>query len=300
VLACDRVTAVTVLADGLAHPEGPDLLADGRVIFVETFRGRISAWSSERGLHLFASVTGAPCACMVGADGVYVTQSGAEIADWRSPEPAVPSIQKVTPAGEVVVVTDRADGYPLRAPNDLTFGADGRLYFTDPGRYDPVHPEDGRVCVVELDGSTHTLVEVGPTYPNGITTAGDGAVIWVESYTRHVWRWRPDGALALVTTLPDGHIPDGLKVGADDHLYIASVTSGGVDVISPAGEVVRFIETGGEPQNCVFDGTDLIVADFGELPQDGDGGLASGPACGRLLRVPAGVAGRPLVRGAIG
>ena len=57
----------------------------------------------------------------------------------------------------------------------------------------------------------------------------------------------------------------------------------------PAGELVRFIETGGEPQNVVFDGTDLIVADFGELPQYGEGGLAaSGPACGRLLRVPAG------------
>ena len=299
VLACGRVTAVNVLAEGLAHPEGPDLLADGRIVFVESFRGQISAWGPERGVHLYARVTGAPCACMLGSDGVYVTQGGAQIGDWRSPDPAVPSIQKVTLTGEVSVVTDSADGAPLLAPNDLAFGHDGRLYFTDPGRYDPERPEDGRVCVVEPDGSARCLVDVGPTYPNGITVEADGAIVWVESYTRRVWRRQPGGAVDLLTTLPAQHIPDGLKVGADDCLYIASVTSGGIDVVSPAGELVGFIETGGEPQNCVFDGSDLIVADFGELPQYGDGGLAAGPACGRLLRVAAGVAGRPLPRGAI-
>jgi gluconolactonase len=293
------MTAISVLAEGLAHPEGPDLLADGRIVFVETFRGQVSAWNAERGVHLFASVTGAPCACIVGADGLYVTQSGARIGDWRSPEPAVPSIQKVTSTGEVVVVADRVDATPLLAPNDLAFGPDERLYFTDPGRYDPERPENGRVCVVEPDGRARVLVEVGPTYPNGVTVEADGAVVWVESYTRRVWRRRPGGVPELVTTLPERHLPDGLKVGADDHLYITSVTSGGVDVVSPAGERVRFIETGGEPLNCVFDGTDLIVADFGEIGQTGDGGLAAGPARGRLLRVPVGVAGRPLPRGAI-
>jgi gluconolactonase len=102
----------------------------------------------------------------------------------------------------------------------------------------------------------------------------------------------------LLATLPEGHIPDGLKVGEDDNLYIASVTSGGIDVVAPDGRYVRFIETGGEPQNVVFDGDELIVADFGELPA-GESGLASGPACGRLLRVHAGVQGRPLFRGSV-
>jgi len=59
---------------------------------------------------------------------------------------------------------------------------------------------------------------------------------------------------------------------------------------------VRFIETDGEPQNCAFDDTDLIVADFGEIAQFGARGLAAEPACGRLQRE---TAGRSLPRGAI-
>jgi gluconolactonase len=293
------MSTISVLAEGLAHPEGPDLLADGRIVFVETFRGRVSAWDAEGGVQLFAAVTGAPCACMLGTDGLYLTQSGAAIADWRSPDPAVPSIQKITSEGELVLVADHADGRALLAPNDLAFGLDGRLYFTDPGPYAPDQPADGCICVLDADGTASVLVEVGPTYPNGITVEASGGVVWVESYTRKVWRRHVDGAVELVATLAEGHIPDGLKVGEDDNLYIASVTSGGIDVVAPDGNLVRFIETGGEPQNCVFDGTDLIVADFGVLPQYADGGLASGPACGRLLRVPVGVRGRALPRGTI-
>jgi hypothetical protein len=52
--------------------------------------------------------------------------------------------------------------------------------------------------------------------------------------------------------------------------------------------------------NPVFDGTAILVTDFGELPQCEEGTLAAAPACGRLLRVEAGVRGRPLNRGAIG
>jgi gluconolactonase len=294
----EDLSAVSVLAEGLAHPEGPDLLPDGRVVLVETFRGRLSAWDRQRGLHVYAEVGGCPCACMLGTDGIYVTETGPTVADFRSPDPRTPSVRRIAWDGTVELIADSVDGEPLQAPNDLSFGPDGRLYFTDPAQYNPDVPTDGRVCAISGDGTTELLVDVGPTYPNGVTVEGDGSVVWVESYTRRIRRWRPDGSVELITTLPENHIPDGLKVGQDDNLYIASVTSGGIDVVAPDGRYVRFIETGGEPQNCVFDGDALIVADFGELPA-GETGLAAGPACGRLLRVHAGVNGRPLFRGAI-
>ena len=294
----EDLAGVTVLAEGLAHPEGPDLLPDGRIVLVETFRGRLSAWDRERGLHVYAEVGGCPCACMLGTDGIYVTQTGTTVADFRSPRPRPPSIVMIAWDGTAKLIADSVDGEPLLAPNDLSFGPDGQLYFTDPGQFNPDQPEDGRLCVIDGAGTVQTIVDVGPTYPNGVTVEADGGVVWVESYTRCVRRWRPDGSVELIMTLPEHHIPDGLKVGADDNLYIASVTSRGIDVVAPDGRYVRFIKTGGEPQNCVFDGDDLIVADFGELPA-GESGLASGPACGRLLRVHAGVQGRRLFRSAI-
>lgn len=291
---------VTILAERLAHPEGPDLLPDGRVVFVETFAGRLSTWDANAGVRLFADVGGGPNACQVGLDGVYVTQNGGVAGEWRSPNPTTPSIQRVTHDGTVQIVATAAGGAPLLAPNDLAFGADGRLYFTDPGPYDPERPVDGRICVLDADGSAHVLVETGPTFPNGIVGEADGSVVWVESYTRRVRRRRPDGTLELLTTLPEDRVPDGLAVAADGNLYVTGITSHGLDVLAPDGTPVGFVATGGEPQNCAFNGSDLYVADFGEISQFSPDGLRAAAECGRLLRVTLDVPGQPPFRGAVG
>lgn len=287
----------TVLVDGLASPEGPDVLEDGTVVFVETFRCRVSAWSSDGGLREYADVGGAPNACLAGLDGVYVAQNGVTAGPWRSTRPVAPSIQRVAADGAVETVVTHASGEPLVGPNDLTFGADGRLYFTDPGAFDAEHPDPGRICVVEADGTATVLEEVGPSFPNGIVAEADGSVVWNESFTRRVRRRRPDGSVELLATLPEDRILDGMKVAADGELYVTGVTSGGIDVLTPAGEPIRFIETGGTPLNCVFDGDDLLVADFGEWSPEAEQGRV---ATGRLTRVFAGVAGQPLFRGAVG
>jgi gluconolactonase len=287
----------TVLVDGLASPEGPDVLEDGTVVFVETFRCRVSAWTEDGGLRSYADVGGAPNACMAGLDGVYVTQNGLTAGPWRSPQPVTPSIQRVAADGTVETLVTSVSGEPLVGPNDLTFGPDGRLYFTDPGIFDPDHPDLGRICVVDTSGEATILEEVGPTFPNGIVAEHDGSVVWDESFTRRVRRRRPDGSVELLATLPEDRILDGMKVASDGNLYVTGVTSGGIDVLTPAGEPVQFIETGGAPLNCVFDDDALYVADFGEFSPEAERGEI---AAGRLTRVPIGVAGQPLFRGAIG
>ena len=35
------------LADGLGWPEGPTVLPDGRVVFVESYRSQLSVWSPD-------------------------------------------------------------------------------------------------------------------------------------------------------------------------------------------------------------------------------------------------------------
>jgi gluconolactonase len=291
------VAEVTVLIEGLASPEGPDVLPDGRVVFVETFGCRVSAWDSRRGLEVYADLGGAPNACMVGRDGVYVTQNGTTAGPWRSPQPTTPSIQRVGEGGTVEIVVDSAGGEPLLGPNDLSFGPDGRLYFTDPGRFDSEDPEDGRICMVEPDGAATILEQVGPSFPNGIAAEPDGSIVWDESFTRQVRRRRPDGSVELLATLPEDRIPDGLKIAANGDIYVTGVTSGGVDVLASDGERVDFIETGGVPLNCVFHRGDLLIADFGEWGPEAETGAAV--AGGRLTRVRLEIAGQPLFRGAI-
>lgn len=287
---------VTVLADGLGHPEGPDILPDGRVVFVETFSSRLAVWERGRGVSAYADCGGGPNACMLGSDGaVYITQNGGTAGRWRAEVQGPPSIQRAWPDGRVEVVVTEVGGVPLGAPNDLTFGPDGRLYFTDPGEWDPENkPDPGYLFALNPDGSGEVLAELGHVYPNGIAAEADGSLVWVESYPRLVRRRRPDGIVQELCRLPEDHIPDGLKVAANGDLYITSVTSGGIDVVARDGTGIDFLETGGVPLNCVFAGTSLYVTDFGVFDTSGPAGMD-----GRLLEVEVGAEGMPLFRGAI-
>ncbi|CAN5568828.1 SMP-30/gluconolactonase/LRE family protein [soil metagenome] len=289
---------VETLAEGLGHPEGPDLLPDGRIVFVETYTSRLGVWEDGRGVSTFADCGGGPNACMVGSDdSVYITQNGGTAGPWRAEVMSVPSIQKATMDGRVEILVSEVDGYALQAPNDLTFGADGRLYFTDPGDYDPEgRPHATRIFALASDGTGELMYEGPPAYPNGIVAEPDGSLVWVESYDRIVRRRRADGTLHQLCQLLEGHIPDGLKVAANGDLWITAFMAGGVDIVSSAGEAIDFLETGGVPLNCVFDGDTLIITDLGEVSKL----TTEAPMGGRLWRVDVGVAGMPLFRGAIG
>jgi len=288
--------SIETLAAGLGHPEGPDVLPDGRIVMVETYRSKITVWSAEGGVSDYAICGGGPNACMLGADtAVYITQNGGTVGAWKADVMSVPSIQKAWPDGRVEVVASEVGGLALRAPNDLTFAPDGRLYFTDPGDYYPDKPSVGRLFVLNPDGTGELVEEVGPAYPNGIVADGDGSLVWVESYRRGVYRKRPGQQSELIRVLPDGHIPDGLKIDSSGNLWITAFTAGGVDILTPDGSSIDFLETGGVPLNCVFLDDSLVITDFGDVTA----ATADAPLEGRLWRVAVGIRGMPLFRGAI-
>jgi len=287
---------VETLAGGLGHPEGPDVLPDGRVVMVETYASRIAAWSAERGIHDYALCGGGPNACLRGSDGaVYITQNGGTVGVWRAPNMVAPSIQRAWPDGRVETVATEVAGIALQAPNDLTFGPGGQLYFTDPADFLPDDPKPGRIFVLNPDGTGALLLEVPNAYPNGIVCEPDGTLVWVESYARQVFRMKPGQEPVLLHQLPDGHVPDGFKIDEDGNFWITTFSSHGVDIVAPNGASVDFLETGGVPLNCVFDGDSLVVTNYGDV----EGVPAAAPMEGWLQRIHVGVRGMPLFRGAI-
>src|SRR5690348_11530774 len=182
----------TLLASNLGFPEGPVIMPDGSVVFCDGNTGEMKVWKDgEVGVH---SVTGgSPWGAVLGTDGaIYVTQGGN--VPGSGDTSAVSGIQRVMPDGTVELIFSEVAGYELYGPNDLAFGPDGRLYFTESGseqdfRFDVRSP--GRLFAVDGSGASVTgemLLELPGVYPNGIAFDRDQRLYWTESMAHRVRR----------------------------------------------------------------------------------------------------------------
>ena len=68
----------------------------------------------------------------------------------------------------------------------------------------------------------------------------------------------------MLCQLPKNHLPDGLDVAVDGRMFITTVTSHGLTVVSPGGEILEllYLDDDALPTNCCFDGNVLWVTDF--------------------------------------
>ena len=184
-------------------------------------------------------------------------------------------ISRTEPGGEVVVLVDRYEGRRLNAPDDLTVGPDGAVWFSDP-TYGISNPDQGYPAEPELshrsvyrfvpeDGALLRAADF--EQPNGLAFSPDGRVLYVSDTSRAE---REDGTHGIYAfDVEDGKvlrnrrlfremepgIPDGFCV--DDRGWVYSSSGIGVQVLSDEGEPLARIPT---PQtscsNCTFGGTD--------------------------------------------
>ena len=206
------------VASGLGWPEGPTVLSDGRMVLVESYRSQLTAIAPDGAAARFAYVAGAPNSCVLGSDGMlYVCQNGGTCGPWRAAEMTAASIQRVAEGGTPETILTEVVGVKLNGPNDLVFGPDGTLFFTDPGTYNPQEPDPSYIYAILPDGGARVAVHFEtPVFPNGLAIEADGSIVWSESYTGHVARQRPDGTREDLGRLPGKKpTPDGMKIGAD-------------------------------------------------------------------------------------
>ena len=267
-----------LLAEGLGWAEGPAVLSDGRVCFVETYRSQVSVWERGKGVSRYSYTAGGPNSCVVGTAGaMYVCQNGGTTGPWRAHEMVTPSIQVIEKEGsKAQIICSEIEGIKFNGPNDLVFGKNGKLYFTDPGTYRPNDPQPSYLFELSPDGSGRLLAELSPpTFPNGIAIEADGSVVWAESYTGMVRRPNPDNLqITDICKLPgDKPVADGMAVAADGRLFVTTVNGGGIDVINKDGSYDQFLKLGVIPTNCVFSGADLYMTDAGVLADSSDPSL---------------------------
>jgi gluconolactonase len=282
----------TLLASGLGFPEGPAVLGDGRIVLCDGNTGELLAYQNEK-VSTYARTGGSPWGTVLGTDGaIYVTQGGN--VPGSGDTSAVSGIQRAGPDGSVELLFSEVDGYKLYGPNDLAFGPDGRLYFTESGseqdfRFDVRAP--GRLFAVAAGGAGEMLFELPGVYPNGIAFDASGRLYWTESMAHRVRRLDDGGEPETFCQLSDGHVPDGMAFAADGRLFVATTVSGGVTVVSPDGAVLSEISLGEHATNCIFDGPALYVTAT-KVPD-----IEASQRTGSFWRVQTDATGLPLIPG---
>ncbi len=239
----------TLLASGLGFPEGPVVLPAGGIVFCDGNIGELLVYENDS-VDTYAVTGGSPWGAVLGADGaVYVTQGGN--VPGSGDTSAIPGIQRVRRGERAGLLRSEVAGYTLVGPNDLAFGPDGRLYFTD--------SEAERLFVIDADGGGEMLFERPGTYPNGIAFDARKRLYWTESLAHRVCRVDDDGNPATFAQLSDGHVPDGMAFAADGRLFVGTTIKEGVTVLSPDGELLEEIQLGEHATNCIFAGSTLYV-----------------------------------------
>ena len=277
------MSGVSILAEGLAFPEGPVVLPDG-VVVTGIAAGCLTHVAPDGTKRRYADTGGGPNGAALGPDGtLYVCNNGGFTWDrtgglrpvGKAADNIGGRIQRVTDGGLVETLYDRCGEVPLAAPNDIVLDAHGGFYFTDHGHREGRRLDFGAVYYATMDGSHIAEVAFPLIGPNGIGLSPDGATLYVaETSSGRLWSWpvTAPGTLGragwpsptggdLVAGLPGFQRYDSLAVEACGNVAVATLRFGGIAVIAPGGDLVERVELP-DPYttNIAFGGDDLSTA----------------------------------------
>jgi gluconolactonase len=161
--------------------------------------------------------------------------------------------------GRIEVLAERFEGKRFNAPNDIVVRRDGHVYFTDP-LFTPLEQREidfYGVYHITPDGQIEAIARM-TTRPNGIALSPDGRILYVaNSDERNVRAYDVDAAgktsnERVLATLDAG--PDGMRVDVKGNLYFAAR---GVQIYSPAGQLLGKIAVPVNPRNIAFGDEDM-------------------------------------------
>lgn len=253
-----RDARLVTLAGDLSFPEGPVHVGRDDVVFVEISGQRVSRWRGGR-VEPVATTGGGANGATASADRIFVANNGGVALGpagyWFADVPIAGRIQWIDGGGEIRDLATELPGTPPRRPNDLCFGPDGLLYFTDPHNWDDIdHLGAGRVCRTDPAGRVEWLADVAH-FPNGIGFDLEERLLVSTSVGRQVLAFPCSpgglGAPSVSSEMPDGD-PDGFCLATDGTLYLTGSSGDRVGVFARGGDRVDTIHTGpgSSPTNC--------------------------------------------------
>jgi gluconolactonase len=227
--------------------EGPSFDKEGNFWCVDIQNGRVFKVARDGVFHLIAEYDGWPNGLKFHRDGRIF------IADYKH------GIMLLDPVnGKVTPYLERVNVERFKGVNDLFFGANGDLYFTDQG-LTGLHDPTGRVFRVRPNGQITRLLDNVPS-PNGLVMNRDETALFVAA-TRGNGIWHLPflsngdvGKVGLFIQLSGAGGPDGLALDEQGRLAIAHVRLGTVWLFDRLGEPVYRIKssTGTHTTNVAF------------------------------------------------
>jgi gluconolactonase len=276
---------ITEITSGLQFPEGPVAMPDGSVIVVELMGGCVTRVQPDGSKTQVAAPGGSPNGAAIGPDGaLYVCNSGGwsfrDMLGMKIPDTELPAhhsggrIERIDiDTGKVDVLYTECDGHALIGPNDIVFDAQGGMWFTDHARREGRVQHLGAIYYAQPDGSAIREVVFPSDSPNGIGLSPDGSRLYgAETHTGRVFAWNVTApgeveqnamgaAGGLLCGLPGMQLFDSLGIDDDGNVVVATLVTGALTVISPAGEVLDQVLTG-DPMttNVCWGGAELRTA----------------------------------------
>lgn len=239
--------------------EGPALGSDGLMYFSD-IGNRIYRFDSKtKQTEVYRDPSGRSNGLIFDSDGRLYAAEGANSGGQRR-------ITVTDDDGKVRVLADKYEGKRFNSPNDIAVDRKGNVYFTDP-RYlgeEPRELDFEGVFIVSPKGEVRVATREAKK-PNGIVLSPDGGSCYVSENNpdgkRELLKFKvqPDGTLADKQSLHDfgtGRGIDGMTVDAVGNIYATAGTGekAGIWVFDPAGQLLAWFATPGDPTNCEFGG----------------------------------------------
>jgi gluconolactonase len=260
-----------------ALTEGPTADRAGNVYFSELRSQRIFKLSPGGDLSVYREHSHAANGLVIDPQERLIACEGA--ADGQPPRITRTDLR----TGKIEVLAENYQGMPFKGPNDVTFDAKGRIYFTDTA--------GGAVYRIDAPAQlTRILAAPQVERPNGIQIAPDDRTLYIiESGNApagprmiRAFNLQPDGTARNGRILYDfpGRSADGMSVDTQGNLYVSAglnqlvppgampaarvwtadalKTKAGIYVISPAGKLLKFIPIAEDViTNNAFGGPDM-------------------------------------------
>lgn len=247
--------------------EGPSFDRQGNLYVVDIPFGRIFRISPDGSFELSCEYDGQPNGLKIHKDGRIF------IADYKN------GIMVLDPdSGDIQPILADNNSERFKGCNDLHFGQDGALYFTDQGQTG-LHDPSGRVYRwYESTGRLDCLINNVPS-PNGLVLDLTEKNLYLAvTRANAIWRlpMRNSGGISkagLYLQLSGGRSgPDGLALDQDGRLFVCHAGLGTVWVFDQLGRPAYAIQVDGElgTTNCAFGGQDrkslyIVESDTGRI-----------------------------------